>query len=110
MMHDDDCDENQFSNRIKHLSHWNQESSSTKLKVKVSPNPTSSILYITYNLNSDVVFEILNAEGLSCVKLNLEASKTTRVLNLEHLNSGYYIYKVILTNGFFEVGKFCIVR
>ena len=73
-------------------------------------NLAQQSLYITYNLNSDVVFEILNAEGLSCVKLNLEASKTTRVLNLEHLNSGYYIYKVILTNGFFEVGKFCIVR
>ncbi len=109
-VYDDDCDAIQFSNRIKHLTQRKQNSSSDEFIVKVSPNPTSNVLSITYSVTSNAVFEILNTEGLSCGKFNLEASKSTEKLNLEHLNSGYYIYKVILTNGFFEVGKFCIVR
>jgi hypothetical protein len=108
--YNDDCESSTIGNRMAHTISETKNINLTNEKITVAPNPTSGLIKLDYNLNSDAEMLVFNSNGLICRRIYLKASKTHEVVNLEHLNSGSYIYKVNLTNGNPIIGKINVAK
>ena len=66
-----------------------------KLKITLYPNPTSNILNINSNLDTEVVGRVLrlfDASGKLCLTQIIQSQNT--ILNIAHLTAGMYILKI----------------
>jgi Secretion system C-terminal sorting domain len=108
--YDDDCESSSISNRIAHTIKETRNLNITNEILTVAPNPTSGIIKLDYNVNSDAEMLVFNSNGLICKRIYLKATKNQELVNLEHLNSGSYIYKVKFANGEQIVGKINVAK
>jgi len=70
----------------------------------VYPNPAKSIVTIESNCESNYYIEIYNVNGKLIGNYSSVKKKTN--LNISHLKTGVYIYKVYSKTGIISSGKF----
>jgi WD40 repeat protein len=86
----------------------------SKSDLKIYPNPTSSILFFNYSLetNSHVIITIVDALGNEAYQKDLgfvDKGENSYFLDTDNMAQGFYFIRV-QKNGISEIGKFGVIR
>jgi hypothetical protein len=76
----------------------------------IYPNPTESILHISYYMTSDSEFEILDAVGNLVKRIKLPKEIRLKKIDISDLCAGVYMYKQVSKEGNVKVGKILKAR
>ena len=76
--------------------------------VKVYPNPANTSLNIAYNIRQDVQFVIVDLLGRILLNTTLSKDANHALININSLQYGVYIYKMINDSIMLKTGKLII--
>ena len=63
-------------------------------EIAIYPNPATEILYIDNPNHEDLAITIMNVLGQNVVEQNISANENHSIIDISHLDSGYYLAKI----------------
>jgi len=79
-------------------------------EINVYPNPTSSIVVISYTSKVDGVFTLYNTLGEVVLKTDLSKENTKTQFNIHDVAYGVYHYEIAFANMKKTIGKLSIIK
>ena len=63
-------------------------------EIAIYPNPATEILYIDNPNHENLAITIMNVLGQNVVEQNISANENHSIIDISHLDSGYYLAKI----------------
>jgi hypothetical protein len=81
-----------------------------ELEFKILPNPASDLIKITFNSNSNENFEAAIFDVKGIMVLNSIINKSSNQINIDKLDSGIYLLRLISDNGYYKASRFIVIK